>query len=896
MKKIFLSLILITVSTVIFGQYWTDIHNNQKIDRVWGTKVLNTPSDTVSNKLPGSIAYLNGTLYVKSTLSWDAVQSTAVNVLNTFTDLLASSSDPFAAHPELYHVKGFYTANDGSGGDFVIIDTMGASLVPGMVYPVGTTRAYVRIVSNASAFNLKWFGAIGGGLATFHQDSLALRNAMVFLNTITGSKRLYVPDAQYADGSRSFYGISGTGFMDLNNIEIFGDGKGKSEIRNVSPLDAATVAGSIFIGSNYETDSTKSPFHAGVKKYSIDTAGVGEVVLKLREAWIGLGHDLYIGEIIAYGWNKTYKGDTKGKPIFSFMENNRVIALTDTTVTLEYPTSFALKMDTAGNYPTLFNLNDKNNFVRNGKPFYTTNNFSLHDMTITQAQVDELADTTISARLAGVWQPGGFFESNFYNLDIDAYSGLGGNLWTRCLWQNIHINSEKKLMDFGFGSGPGNVMKDIVYEFRESPASDYASGWFISNNGNHGFSATNITATGNFRGSNFFTLTGVRDAELRNININFPNYNYDQSVFVIGNSDSFNVNTNLTLDNINVTFGSIGKGMQILNPDLGSSISNVNISNIYLNGNMLYYTGATLYQFNSSGVYLNPKRQDQYSTNGSTYQCSSSTMTSVGESVTKWFRVSGTNDPLPTGVLTKINGNGDGVLNYTATSIAAVSTPDALSISDIKGGLSIRNFNAARGRLYLDSVLNSTLIDIKTGDSLFANVTGNTFTGSRFRVNVPATNYYNLPGGEINVIGGVSYLNGLALGAPLPKGTNLTYTGSIAWDGTAPLTPTTSYSWSEDNNGKIDLWMQFSYATAGVSNTTMTLDWPTGVPLPLDPTASGAIEYAEACKIVTGGSVTNQTASFAHIKKVSPGVYNIIVATGAVAAKVVYFHLTFPKQ
>ena len=451
-------------------------------------------------------------------------------------------------------------------------------------------------------------------------------------------------------------------------------------------------------------------------------------------------------------------------------------------------------------------------------------------------------------------------------------------------------------MDFGYGSGPGNIMKDINYEFKESPASDYASGWFISNNGNHGFSATDIKATGNFRGSNFFTLTGVRDAELRNININFPNYNYDQAVFLIGNNDSFNVNTNLTLDNINVTFGSIGKGMQILNADKSSSMSNVNISNIYLNGNMLYYTGTVLYQFNSSGVYLNPKRQDQYSTTGSTYQCSSSTMTSTGESVTKWIRISGTNDPLPTGVLTKLNGNGDGVLNYNATSIAPVSTPDALSIADINGGFTIRNFNATRGRIYLDSVLNTNLIDVRTGDSLFAFVGGQVFTGSRFRVNVPATNYYNLPGGEINVIGGVSYLNGAVLGAALPKGTNLTYSGTVTWDGTAPLTPTTSYSWSEDNNGKIDLWMQFSYATAGVSNTSMTLDWPTGVPLPLDPTAISSIEYAEAFKIVAGGSVTTQTASFAHIKKVSPGVYNIIVATGAVAAKVVYFHIGFLKQ
>ena len=90
--------------------------------------------------------------------------------------------------------------------------------------------------------------------------------------------------------------------------------------------------------------------------------------------------------------------------------------------------------------------------------------------------------------------------------------------------------------------------------------------------------------------------------------------------------------------------------------------------------------------------------------------------------------------------------------------------------------------------------------------------------------------------------------------------------------------------------------MQFNYATAGTSNTTLTLDWPTGVPLPLEPTSLSSILYADAGKIVSGGSVVNQIASFAHIKKVSPGVYQIIVATGSTNAKVVYFHLSFLKQ
>ena len=371
-------------------------------------------------------------------------------VVNTMSDLNTIALSP-AESPLLqaeYLVKGYYNANDGAGGRFILIDTTGAAAVPGMVIPVGSTKAYVRDVSGSKSYNLKWFGAKGGGLGTFVQDSTAIRNAFAFLKNIKGTKSLYVPNVQDANGNRSFYGFAGTGLVDLDNVEVYGDGKGKSEIRNVQPLLGDFKPGTIFLGSNYETDFSKSPFSGNVKKYHMDTAYAGDTILKFRDAWVGLGHDLYVGEIVAYGCYLFNKENRASKPLYSFMESNRVKSLTDTTITFENPMTFNLKRDTSGEYPMLFNLNDKNGYIRAGKYLYTTQNFSLHDMTITQAGTDELADSTISARLAGVWGVGGFYQSNFYNLQIDAYSGLGGNLWTYTTWDNIDINSEKKLMDF----------------------------------------------------------------------------------------------------------------------------------------------------------------------------------------------------------------------------------------------------------------------------------------------------------------------------------------------------------------------------------------------------------------------------------------------------------------
>lgn len=71
MKKIFVFLFLLA-STNAISQHWTDIHNYQKIDGVWGAKILTVPTDTVINKGLGSIAFLNGVLYVKYS-NWMAV-------------------------------------------------------------------------------------------------------------------------------------------------------------------------------------------------------------------------------------------------------------------------------------------------------------------------------------------------------------------------------------------------------------------------------------------------------------------------------------------------------------------------------------------------------------------------------------------------------------------------------------------------------------------------------------------------------------------------------------------------------------------------------------------------------------------------------------------------------
>jgi hypothetical protein len=72
MKKLFFFFsLIITISASAQTYPWISIHNYQRHDGLWPSRLLALPSDTVTNKQIGSIAYLDGVTYIKNLFSWD---------------------------------------------------------------------------------------------------------------------------------------------------------------------------------------------------------------------------------------------------------------------------------------------------------------------------------------------------------------------------------------------------------------------------------------------------------------------------------------------------------------------------------------------------------------------------------------------------------------------------------------------------------------------------------------------------------------------------------------------------------------------------------------------------------------------------------------------------------
>jgi hypothetical protein len=71
------------------------------------------------------------------------------------------------------------------------------------------------------------------------------------------------------------------------------------------------------------------------------------------------------------------------------------------------------------------------------------------------------------------------------------------------------------------------------------------------------------------------------------------------------------------------------------------------------------------------------------------------------------------------------------------------------------------------------------------------------------------------------------------------KDTSGTYTGTPAWNGTAPTTLTATYRWTRIGK-RVDINIVLVYTTAGSANSTLTLPLPSDAPTPVEPSGATA--------------------------------------------------------
>jgi len=400
--------------------------------------------------------------------------------------------------------------------------------------------------------NLMSFGAKGLGVASLKEDTAALHKAIAYLNAKGGGK-LYIPNPP------EFYAFAGDGIFVGNNIEIYGDGKDKSEIRNVDPISGHFLHGTIFLFSTYGAGDNTNIFQDGIDQYEIQDAKLNDQQVILKNP--ANASKLNKGEIVVLGSGRFNHGTKDKKSRFHNMELNEISGISNGVIKFTYP--FSVNLDSKdGAAPVIVNINNtqsqnKSLKIRNA----TSKNIYIHDMSFTQAQTNEVTNQPISREdmknsLTGVWQPGGAFNSKFENLYISAYNTIGGNMFTRCEFSNLELHAKKKLVDFGYGAS-NNSVHDVVWKFLPSPASDFASSFIIINDGTHNIEMYNIKADGDWAGENIILLSQAKNINIHDVDINFPHYVNSSVGISIGDNEGY-ASENITIKNFTLNVSKIG--------------------------------------------------------------------------------------------------------------------------------------------------------------------------------------------------------------------------------------------------------------------------------------------------------------------------------------------------
>lgn len=757
--------------------------------------------------------------------------------LNTMAELksIATYSLSSPLLQAVYHVKGFYRANDGAGGNMLLIDTVGAAYVPGMVYPVGSNKAYVREIGQSRSFNIRWFGALGVGVSSYKQDSTAITNAIRYLNGVRGSKSLYFPSTS------KFYGFNGDGIVLCDNIEIFGDGDG-SKIIHVNAASGTVQFGTIFFTGTFGPSNALSIFKPGVPNYSFYPQTAGANWVKLVTA--GDAANLSVGKIIVLGARKKMKGGGKSAYRWSEIVMEEISSIRSDTVYLNHALQENFVADTAN--PVIVDVNSGLTSRDVLGTDICTKNISIHDMYLGQSDFDLTTGLPfdLQKKPVNVIGYGETYSSKFYNLTLKSFGTFGGNMYNYCTITNLRITGSRKVFDFGYGS-TNNTVDRINWDYYPSSVDDTTGEralTYFDDDFHHNI-FTNIKVTGNQTHLNIFQCTkGAHDNVFDTWDYNLPDYidtsaSGANSLAAINLSDDTGyVQHNNIIRNFNILVDTISQWINYDGVSTNTRVINTRLENITFVGVIRNKTAHPAVDLNYSGntIFKNISMPDGNS-----------------------FR--------------RVGADTASFINIYAPTMDFFSTDAAFTL--------VNNNN-----VFKSSKIGATIIFTPS-----ANAPLNPYMGVTYFDSV-GKHYYGYDGTifkQLDNSNTHAYNQALAVGADTWN------------DGTPPSgTRTATYSWT-NSDSMTTLFIKIKYATGGTANTTIYIALPSDVPLPQEGVVFNTTNdnmWADYARVSTTSSQTNASTSNVFFVKTGTGAYKLTVATSSINAKCVWVALRYLSQ
>ncbi len=346
--------------------------------------------------------------------------------------------------------------------------------------------------SDTPTYNLVTdFHALHIGLAGFDADTTAFGNAIRFLKTVHGYKKLYIPGT--VDPANNFYCWAGTGLVTGDSIRIYGDGSA-SHIVQVDPDLGNGFHGALFLTCTYSNDPDETmAANSDACSFAIKNASKGDtyVIIKADSNLAKVN----VRMLVCLGGRMRHRNYDPEQPYFSQIELNSITRIAHDTCYLQFPLTTNL-FDS----PVLIDVNSPFNTIYFGNVHnIICRNVQIDHLKITQSSVNMLDnDAPLTIPVGAVIKCGGL-QNKFQCLTLDCYSALSANLITRTDMSFDTIYATKKLIDFGYGSS-NTRFHDIVWNYQDSPAKDLDSdnAFAFMDEGSHGLCVDKINARGNW--------------------------------------------------------------------------------------------------------------------------------------------------------------------------------------------------------------------------------------------------------------------------------------------------------------------------------------------------------------------------------------------------------------
>ena len=416
-------------------------------DVVGGTLIAvnNTSASNRIYRVDGSGAKLPGTDAIAFSLEGFVIaDNTAVTVQN-----LAALKDVPITN-SLVHVLSRTTPQDGYEGAFIWrtgnFTTQAAADPAEAIYVTSNSVAI-----SAGAWVRQYTGAVLPQWWGWKPDSTPANAAaydliypqiLSFLNFMGGGAIDF-----RTDGSNYFPMSKGQVLYD--NIEMFSSTASgpNGHVRHVNPDNDPYFKGIFAYPSTYGANNAQSIEQA--VKYNLSAIALGAPSITFTTP--AEAANFAVGSLIVVASAVTWLKGAGQNIRRLWYECNEVTTVDAGTgvVGLKYRMQEAIS-----GTPLAINVNQANGPVHPVLNIVNrmTRNLHIHNLHITQADRNEVADTALVVTPSFLFQIGGTFESKFHDLTLECFGGWAGNQWYRCEIHDIDLRSNRHIFDLGYGS------------------------------------------------------------------------------------------------------------------------------------------------------------------------------------------------------------------------------------------------------------------------------------------------------------------------------------------------------------------------------------------------------------------------------------------------------------